>query len=241
MIILKRILIVVVIIFSPLYLFAQGKTTGISIISNPPGAEAILKGDLTIAGVTPVHFQQNLEGTYCLLIKRYGYETYKSKVNLQFGKPMSFNVNLKPRTKFKAIARSLFIPGWGQIYAEQKFKGGVLFLLSAGTSLYYFGANSDFKDKRDNYTDLEREYVLANTIEEKQRFFPLLKVARKEAYDAETVRRITIGATAAAWALNILDLLFYFPDHDSRILVNSLAVEPDIEQGGGKLVFTHRF
>ncbi len=238
---LKWIFIAGLIMIFPGLLVAQENASGISIVSNPPGAEAVLKGDLTIAGVTPVLFMQNLEGRYQLQLKRPGYETYKEGVYFQLGRPMSFNITLKPRTRFKAMARSVFIPGWGQLYSGQKIKGGVFFLLFAGASISYLVADSDFRDKRDYYDDLEDEFRASNSYEVKQRLYPILAEAREEVYDAESVRRITVGAVATAWALNILDVLFNFPDVAASMSEKSLTIEPNLEEGGGMVIFAHRF
>ncbi len=38
-----------------------------------------------------------------------------------------------------------------------------------------------------------------------------LREDQQDAYDAENVRRVTIGAVAGVWALNLLDILLFFP------------------------------
>lgn len=236
----KRNLVIALILFLPLIASAQESPGGVTIVSNPPGAEVVLNGSLIVAGVTPVSFMQGLEGRYQIRVKKYGFETYKSSVYLQAGKSMSLTIKLKPKTKFKALARSLFVPGWGQMYSEQRFKGGCLFILAAGATASCLVANADYDDKSNRYDDLLKQYNQLSSFEEMERFYTKLASARKEAYDAESTRRIAIGAMIAAWGLNLLDIIFYFPG-GSSLVGGSLSIEPDIKQGGAQIVLSHRF
>ncbi len=221
---------------------AQESASGISVISNPAGAQVILRGELTVAGVSPVTFRHQLQGRYEVEIKKHGFEKYSTIVYLEPGKAFSLNVDLTPKTRFKAMARSFFVPGWGQIYTDQDFKGGAFFLLTAGAVTSFLIAENDFQDKKDNYNKLLAEYNSENEFADKRLLYNNLQSAREEAYDAENIRRITIGLTAAVWALNLVDLLFYFPENRGDLVVgSSLSIKPDLEHGGAQLIFTHRF
>jgi len=101
----------------------ETQSTGLIVRSQPPGALATVSGEVTVSGVTPVHFRQTLIGDYKLTLKKYGYEKYTTRVILDPGKLTTIDITLSPKTRFKAAVRSLFIPGWGQRYTEQKNKG----------------------------------------------------------------------------------------------------------------------
>ncbi|MFZ1684374.1 MAG: PEGA domain-containing protein, partial [Candidatus Zixiibacteriota bacterium] len=89
----------------------QTAQSGLTVRSNPDGAEVTLKGDAIVTGITPTTFHQFLVGSYTVIVKRHGYENYKTHVMLDPNQPASLDVRLSPRTRIKAAARSLFIPG----------------------------------------------------------------------------------------------------------------------------------
>ncbi|MEW6015774.1 MAG: PEGA domain-containing protein [Candidatus Zixiibacteriota bacterium] len=220
---------------------ARAQGGGLSVDTSPSGAEVKVAGAVTVSGLTPIKFMQGLEGNFKVTIRKYGYDTYKSSVFLQAGREVNLTVKLKPKTRFKAAARSLFIPGWGQAYTEQKTKGFVFALLAVGTIGYYFRTDSDFNDDNDRYDSLLRDYNTAGSFEEKERLYPVLQDARKTAYDSENKRRIAIGAAIAAWGINLIDVLFFFPEEKGSTLVNSITVQPDLKSGGATVALTHRF
>jgi len=234
-------LVVIFLIFLPLSLMAQPSNGGFTVNSNPTGAEVLLKGDLIISGISPVSFTQGMQGKYKVIVRKYGYETYNSSVYLQSDKATSLNVQLTPKTRFKAVARSFIIPGWGQYYSEQKFKGSCLFVFALGAVAGYFIADADYDDKVNHYENVLSRYHRATLYDEKMSLYNELSSARKETYDAENMRRITIGATIAVWGLNLLDLFFSFPEEHGSYSVNSLTVQPDLNSGGAVVQLTHRF
>nr|MBN2276305.1 PEGA domain-containing protein [candidate division Zixibacteria bacterium] len=237
----KGSLILALIIIIPLVSAAQDKQAGLTVTSNPQGAEVTLKGNLTIIGVTPVQFLQPLDGKYNIQVKKYGFETYKSTLYLQRDKISSLSVNLKAKTRFKGFARSLFIPGWGQYYADRKFKGGIFTVLAIGAIGSFLIADADYNDKVDRYEDMEVEYNNLTSYGEKEALYSTLAEARKDAYDAESLRRITIGAAIAVWSLNLLDILFLFPENEGLLSVDNITVKPDLKQGGAQVILSHRF
>ncbi len=225
----------------PAILTAQEASEGFTVTTSPPGAEVSLIGAVTLNGITPVTFKQGLEGNYQVRVTSFGYETYKSSVFLQTGKLMTLTVRLHPKTVLKAAARSLLIPGWGQSYAGQKGKGTLLTLAAVGAVASFLVADANFTNKENEYNDMVTSYRNALTYDQKQLIYSSLKGARKSAYDAESVRRITIGAVIAVWGLNLLDVIFFFPEDNGSLVVNSVSFKPDFEQGGGQVVLSHRF
>ena len=238
----KRILAAAVFCLLPLIAAAQETSPGgITVDSSPPGAEVSLIGVVTLNGLTPVTFAQGLEGHFRVECRKSGYETYKTSVFLQSDKAVNLTVHLRAKTAFKGAARSLLIPGWGQSYSGQKTKGTFFTLLAVGAVSSFFIADAKFNDKEDNYNSRLNLYNSATQYNEKQILYEQLKAARQEAYDAETIRRITIGATIAVWSINLIDMVFFFPEERSSMVVNTIGFKPDLNQGGGQIVLSHRF
>jgi len=234
-------LFILIMVLVPGLLSAQDTTRGFTVTSVPPGAEVILKGGLTVGGITPTSFLQPLEGQYRVEIRKYGYEKFKTEVFLRADQPMNLDVTLKPKTRLKALYRSLIIPGWGQAYSEQRTKGMIFMVTSGLTLAALIVANDDFKDQDGTYRKIERRYNALDDENEKERLFPALEDARRRAEDAKDLRRVAAGLVAAVWSLNILDVIFQFPSDMGYLSTKSVSITPDLENGGVTVSWSHRF
>jgi hypothetical protein len=214
----------------------QSAQAGLVVRSDPSGAEAVLTGDAVVTGVTPTFFQYPLVGEYRLQVRKHGYESYSTRLMLDPSRQMEVSVELSPKTRLKAAARSLLLPGWGQRYTDQKAKGFVFHLLAVGSVAAYFIADHDFDQKYDRHL----EYVAAfdsvqaagGSYTELSRLHRELVASQQEAYDAEDVRRITIGAAIGIWTLSLLDVLFFFPSREETLTVGGLSIEPTADPSG---------
>lgn len=212
--------------------------------SVPEGAQVTLKGEARVAGITPARFRQLLIGNYDVIVQRQGYETYRTRVAIDPTKPMEVNVTLSPKTRFKAAARSLFIPGWGQRYADQKLKGYTYTFLAAASITAYLITDRDFDIKYDRYMTVKHEYDSLSrhgNINELQYAYARLQRTQHDAWDAENLRRISIGSAIGTWGLSFLDALFFFPNNRSTIFVKGLSVAPSTDPTNVGLQLSFKF
>ena len=227
---LIRILTVVLGVLLPIMAVGQATMTGdLTVRSIPEGAQVTLKGEAILSGVTPVRFEHLLIGDYDLALNLHGYETYRLRVFLDPTKQMVVDVRLSPKTRFKAAARSLFIPGWGQRYAGQKGKGYAYTLLAVGSVVAYLFADARFDNKREEYNEIKHTYdSLANggNIAHLREWRPLLEEAQEDAFEAENIRRGTIGAAIGIWGLNVIDAIFFFPKRRAQFTVKGITLQP---------------
>ncbi|MBN1211257.1 MAG: PEGA domain-containing protein [candidate division Zixibacteria bacterium] len=244
---LKRILTACLLfVLLPVILNAQGTALGnFTVKSSPAGAEVTLKGEAVVVGITPTVFQQPLFGEYRVDVKRFGFEKYSTRVMLDPSKPQELTVTLTPKTRIKAAVRSLVVPGWGQLYAEQRTKSFFFNLLAVGSVAAYLIADNDYNDKYDDLTASERAYdstiIHGGSYADIRTSYLNLRDNREEAYDAETIRRITIGAVIGAWSLSVLDALFFFPQESGTFSVKGLALKPETGSGTIGLTLTKSF
>ncbi len=224
---------------------AQTKVNyGLTVKSSPPGAEVILKGETRVTGVTPTTFRFPLVGDYKITVKRKGFESYKSHLTLDPSRPTQLDVELAHKTGLKAGVRSWFIPGWGQFYNEQKTKGVGFALLFGGAVAAYFIADSDFNDKESELARLQTEFDNVDPSEsyaQRARRLDLIRAAREEAYDAEDVRRVTIGAAIGVWGLNVLDALLFSPKERAVVTVQGVSLTPTANVEGVGLTLSSSF
>lgn len=213
----------------------------LKVASNPAGAQVSVEGGVKVNGITPTHFQHLLIGQYQITVKKPGYENYKSTVFLTPDKEQNISVSLTPKTRFKSFARSLFIPGWGQRYTDQKKKGFLFTTLTVAAVTAYFITDADFDDKYDIYNTRLTEYDKTTSSEQRRLLYDDLIKAQNDAYDAENYRRVAIGSVIGVWALNIIDALFFFPDKKEEFIVKDLTLTPKYEADVTSLQLTLKF
>jgi hypothetical protein len=237
---LKRILAIILI--SSLVAGASRSQTvpmgDLSVTSIPAGAIATLSGEAVVTGVTPARFRHLLVGEYRLDIRMYGYETHSSRVALDPARPLTISVTLTPKTRLKAALRSMVIPGWGQHYSGRRTKALAFALFSAGSAVAVLIADRNFDDEYGVYQTRLREYDAATTYDEQRHLHPGLIAAQSNAYDAENIRRITMGVAIGVWGLSFLDSFLFFPHKPVGFRIKGLTVAPtaDFQQVGLSLV-----
>ncbi len=218
---------------------------GLIVRSSPEGAEVVLRGDAVVAGVTPTFFRQGLMGEYKVEFIKYGYEKYSTKIVLDPAKQTELAVELSRKTGFKAAVRSMIIPGWGQRYGDQKTKGMLYHFAAVGVVTAFLIADKDFDNKYDRF-QLRRDafdstVAAGGSYPDVQSAHADLVTAQQKAHDAEEIRRITIGAVAGIWALNVIDALFFFPDEKATFTVKGLTVRPEADTKSVGLTISHSF
>ncbi|MEE9554450.1 MAG: DUF5683 domain-containing protein [candidate division Zixibacteria bacterium] len=193
---------------------AAQESAEIVITTKPSGATIYLSGEYDLVANTPARLPIDVSGRYKAKVTRPGYETWKGELTFVPGSANEVEIKLKMKTRFKAAFRSAFLPGWGQVYADNSSKG-MLFIstaiISAGTIIY---TDRLYGNKSRDYNVALADYNVASSIEDKIRLGAVLSEKQREAYDAETDRNIAIAIGIAGWGLNVLDALLFFPDTD---------------------------
>ncbi|MEI1276994.1 DUF5683 domain-containing protein [Leptospira venezuelensis] len=145
------------------------------------------------------------------------------------GEPIRFSP--KKTSWYSRASRCLVFPGWGQIYAEESYKG--ITFLTLGVSLLAAGIYQDDQirtERRDYQLDknrVESRYITgtlnANSypyipfrLDEPQFLYNIMKADHsKENLDDAKIERGNIwGALAALWAVSLLDAIFFSGDND---------------------------
>ncbi|MCP4685540.1 MAG: PEGA domain-containing protein [bacterium] len=219
--------------------------SGLIVNSTPPGANVLLEGDAVVSGVTPVSFRYTLIGKYRLTLKMSGYEDYHTNIVLDPARQMQMDVSLSRKTGAKAAVRSMFLPGWGQQYTEQRSKGFTFSLLFAGAVAAYFVADHNFDIKNERFSRRLTEYDDAVDrgvgMEELEIRLRDLNEAQEDAFDAEDVRRISIGTVAGVWAINVLDALLFSPKERATVSIEGLAISPKADSQGIGITLSRAF
>lgn len=221
---IKRTFVISVLLL--LVTFGLTQAGNLVVTSTPSGARVTLSGESTIVGVTPIKFYQTLVGEFYLQVEKPGYESYGEHLFLSPTQTLERSIDLKRKTRFKAALRSVLIPGWGQRYSEHKSRGVTYFIMALGSSAAFLIAENRFQNKKDIFWEAKNNYNSSSTLEEQDYYYPRLVEAQANAYDAESIRRFTIGAVVASWGLSVLDALIFGPKTESDLPSKQFSIGP---------------
>ena len=139
--------LVLILLFSP----CVAQEAGTVIDSDPPGAAITLDGEYHLSATTPCRLPDNINGRFTIEAMMPGYESWRGDITIMPGQGNHYSFTLAPKTRIKASLRSLFIPGWGQSYSNQKQKAFILTISTLGFAVGTLLAHNDFARKRDDY------------------------------------------------------------------------------------------
>jgi hypothetical protein len=214
------------------------------IISDPQGALVELGGGTRLRGFTPWRLDDRVRGSYSLKARMPGYETWEGNILLDGSRNETYSLKLAPKTRTKALLRSLFIPGWGQRYAGHPRRANLLFLAEAA-SLIGLGITHERYQDRVNDWEEARDVYLAETVEEN---LPSLRAKvdrqRERADDAYSLRQAFFWSSVGIMAFNIVDVLLFTSVGPSSgvfyVRPTQLSLQ-GVEGPGATLAFSFRF
>jgi len=207
---------------------ADQNAQGYYLTTNPPGATVYLDGEYDLVTSTPARLPSNLSGRYKTKIVSPGYENWKGDLDFAPGTSRNVKINLSRKTPFKAGLRSLFIPGWGQRYSENSFRGGMYFAGTIVSALGLYLSDKSYQDKRADYDVAAQRYAEAQSITESIELKAVKDAAQRVAYKTENDRRTVFYIGVGVWTLNVLDAILFFPQNDVVIPTVSASKEGGI-------------
>lgn len=209
------IIIAIVTLISSLSLAQEDK--GITISTNPSGATVYLDGEIDLVANTPARIPSDISGRFRAEITRPGYETWKGDLTLVPGSSKNIEIRLSRKTRLKAALRSLLIPGWGQVYSENKSRGYLMTsgVIITGAALYYLDRR--FDDKKSDFDIARENYDAATRIDERNALKVILDDRQRDAYKAESDRNTALAVGIGLWGYNVLDALLFFPGDKAYI------------------------
>ena len=208
------------------FLLAQDEQeTKFFITSEPIGATIYIGGE--VIGKTPSYLPYKISGEYLLRAEKPGYESWSHKIDFSNWPKDTLACALKLKTKTKAFFRSFLLPGWGQRYAEERSKGKILTALQF-TSLISLGAAQLYYDNRlENYNNKKLEYeTIAKSYTSAPHAWNELNSSYSKLENAHELRQILVYSAIGAYALNLIDILFFFPEDLHEIKIFGLV--PDV-------------
>lgn len=187
----------------------DSRDAGSWIISEPQGAMVELGGGTRLRGFTPWRLDDRVRGSYSLKARMPGYETWEGNILLDGSQDETYSLALVPKTRAKALLRSLFIPGWGQRYAGYPRRANLLFVAEAASLIGLAITHEKYQDRVNDWEEA-RDVYLAETVEEN---LPSRRSKvdeeRDEADDAYNLRQAFFWSSVGIMAFNIVDVLLF--------------------------------
>ncbi len=196
----------------------------LTILSQPRGAVFRLEGtQIELTGRTPWSIARGLEGIYTLRAENSGYESWSQTVYLDPTSQDTLRIQLTPKTRFRALARSIVVPGWGQTYTDQRGKGVAFFLTTAAAGVTALVLDDRYDDQVDDLELAFDAYEDENEAAVKAELWKVVQRELKTAEDYDRDRDIAVAITGALYAANLLDAFFLFPKRGTSLF----AATPD--------------
>lgn len=190
---------------------------GVLIESNPSGAIVQITGQYKFIGRTPFIIPYKIYGKYKIKASKEGYEGVSTNIDLLKKGQSTLTIRLSKKTRFKAAYRSLFFPGWGQIYGDNKLRGVFISTIQAGFGIRALIAINDYNKAQDN---LQRALDVFERNKDENAFKAVQDKFNK-AENAHSFRNTMLFITAGFWVYNILDSIFFFSSKSTHIEINT--------------------
>ncbi|HHL73575.1 MAG TPA: PEGA domain-containing protein [Bacteroidetes bacterium] len=184
------------------------------IITKPNGAMVYLDGEYRLAGRAPYSLVHALSGTYKIKATMPGYENYETTYNFNQGRPRKLAIKLTKKTRFRAMMRSMFFPGWGQHYSDLRKKGFFIGVLQLAAVAQIVKADSEYQKAVTAYnTAVQNFQANGNSAATRDELLREVSVAQARVDENFETRRKTILIAASVYVYNLLDALIFFPSY----------------------------
>jgi len=196
-------------------------TSGFYINSFPQGATVHIENE--IIGKTPCLFPYTLQGKYRLWAEKQGYEKWSKAILFSEDFPDTVYFKLHPKSRIKAISRSLIMPGWGQKYTGQKWKGRIFFSLEICTLLATVASHLNYTTKLNDYNKALEKYEKESRsyVKEKYAWSEVIKAHSDLKYSYK-MRNTMIYIGIGIYTINLLDAIFSYPKSLKQIEIVGL-------------------
>ena len=208
--------------------YTRLNTAKITITSGNPSIN-IMSNGLTW-GKIPIFEKEIEQGNYKVNFSSPGFESLSKNYIVALGQQISEDIKLRPKSRGRALSRSLFFPGLGQFYSSDiNHQGrrltGVIYSSTAALSLIGTAYSlNEFSKATNNYKNLKSDYLNATQLDDIENKRIEMVKSNSQANDARSMV-ITIGSiTAGLWLWSAIDSFIFFPNNYGRF-----TFEPSIK------------
>ncbi|MDZ7368169.1 MAG: DUF5683 domain-containing protein [candidate division KSB1 bacterium] len=216
----------------------------IQVLSRPIGAEVALDGEYSMVGRTPYTISHFLRGSYRIRAAKPGYETWEADYVFNGRGDDKLSIKLTPKSRYKALWRSMLVPGWGQAYSDHQTRGAIIGLMQLGAAGVLFYQDSKYSEALNDYNAALKNFQTNQKDQEGQADLIAQVGARRAVLDnAYETRQRWLIVTGLIYAYNVADALLFFPSYRDRALELGLTLDrkPELRSSAVKLNLNANF
>jgi len=175
----------------------------------------------------PVYQRSLPAGSHHLSFEAEGYETVQKQYRLLLGMNINEDIRLAPKTKGKALVKSLLFPGLGQFYTSDANHGGryIAGTLISATGVVSIAITaiswSQYFTARKDYTNANQEYLSQKQLDQIVQYRKVARHKNDHLAFAEKGALIYTGVLTTIWLGNALEAVLHFPDYQNKANLSS--------------------
>jgi hypothetical protein len=208
------------------------------VLSRPTGAIVYFEGEYGLAGRAPYTIAHHLKGYYKIRAKKWGYEDWTGEFLFTGKGNEKLSIKLPPKTRAKALLRSVLFPGWGQAYADQKLKGAIIATAQLSTLGVFLYHNVKYNNALDDFNAASIAFQQGQTDPvQRPTLLAALNVAQAGLDSRFEKRRRAALLAGTVYVYNLLDILLFFPNyHHNGVQVDMNLAMPAESMTDGAMI-----
>jgi hypothetical protein len=138
---------------------------------------------------------------------------------------------MTPKTRSKALLRSLFFPGWGQAYSDHNTRGFIVSLMQFSAAGIWIYQHAQYNAALDDYNAALKNFRASQNDQDLQADLAAQVQARRADLDeAYAKRKRWLILTGLVYAFNLADAYWSFPYHHQGAVDVSVSFDqsPDL-------------
>ena len=148
-------------------------------------------------------------GDYSISSSYPKYEPFSTTVTVDKQLPIDLKLELFPKSKKKALVRSILFPGLGQQYYESKTKALLFSVTAVGMGALLANTYTTYQDENSLVSQYQLDYQNATTTGDIESTWQTYQSQVSTVNDLQS-QILMYGATlGATWVINILDALLF--------------------------------
>ena len=150
-------------------------------------------------------------GKHLLRVENKGYQTYQKELNINNIAPYMLNIDLQPKSKWKALAFSALLPGSGQLYLDYTLKGILLGGATIASATAAFLMYNQYNDDLNSFNDNKLLYENNIDLNKMTELYNGIQDSYKNMEDSAKNANMFTAIAAGLYVINLADILIFAP------------------------------
>jgi len=208
----------------------------IQVLTRPIGALVFLDGEYSMTGRTPYTITHFLKGQYRIRATKPGYENWETDYVFNGQGDDKLSIKMKPKTRSKALLRSMLFPGLGQSYSEHKTRAFAISLMQFSAAGILIYRDSQYTEALNDYNAALQNFQANQKNQDGQAdLIAQVKARQTDLDEAYAARKRWLIITGLVYVYNLADAFLFFPSYRNNALDVSVTLDQNPERHGAAL------